>query len=863
MTRNAIMIADRLIKLGLCPIALKAPDDPEEQAKPVGQRGKRPILQDWQNRPCPRSVDDMPELKPEHNVGIRTGYVDGARHHIVVLDEDSEAAHWFCEQTFAPTSMVTETGRVSAGWRGRHRFYRRPNVDKYPNRAIKVLWKNPFNDEQPEVLALDVRADGGQVVAPGSLHGTGGLYEEMIPWTEELLRNLPVLPLELLERSIADVKSSSKATEDKFPQKLRIRRFRAYLEKCVPSHPQMPPAGAGVHCLGIARAGVWGLDLPPEVVAKEMHESGWNKKCHFEDGSLYPWSIEELRHKCRDAAKSSTSAGEMEKRRGWMLEEPEKAAEKHIIELTAQVAQTATETLQALADARDGIGSPLVYAQGEHLVTVHPSGAHWLDRHALSLAMDKAAIFQVHKEKGRGEDAEIVVEQKKPPMDIADKLLSMGFWPELPSLRRVSKLPPVTLAGCLGLKPGYDLHSQTYYLGSSLEIPERPTREDAIDAANRLLRYVRALKFATPTDRSKWLAYLLTLATRTAYDKCPMFFVSAIEQGSGKTSALVVGYKLLYPGDLVPADYKEGDDSEWAKSLYGWSQMPLVLWDNIPDGRCVRHPKLAMILTSGKGTARELGKNRELQADFTMTVFGLTGNKVTLDFDLACRTVFINLFGKADRDPTFSPESNRHFDAIRPKALVDVYTIVRAWALAGCPPISCAPHDRFGEWSQVVQQLVMWLGFANPVTDNDAMNADKEYLRQFHFEVHRVFGDKTFRTGELFDKAQDGNRHAIEAVSAAAELCRRRRAESAIMLGQNLKVIADRPSEEFKLVNRNIVDGYQRYQIQRVSLSSPAPLARDGISLTQEDTLKADQLPKADPDDPFKGNTRETQRKAH
>jgi len=853
MTHNAITIAARLIALGLCPIALKSPDDPEEQAKPVTQRGKRPILQDWNNRPCPRSITDMPELKPEHNVGIRTGYVEGARIHIVVLDEDSEAAHWFCEQTFPSTSVVTETGRVSAGWRGRHRYYRRPNVDKCPNRAVKVHWSNPFNDEQPEILALDVRADGGQVVAPGSLHGTGGLYEELVPWTEELLQSLPVLPLELLEQSIADVKTSAKATEDKFPQKTRIRRFRAYLEKCAPSKPQMPPAGAGIHCLGIARAGVWGLDLPPEIVAKEMHESGWNKKCTFDDGSPYPWSIEELRHKCRDAAKAGTSGGDMEKRRGWMLEEPEKTAEKHIIELTAQVAQTASETLAALADARDSLGSPLVYSQGEHLVTVHPTGVHWLDRHALSIAMDRAAIFQVHKEKGKGEEAEIVVEQKKPPMDIADKLLSMGFWPELPRLRRVSKLPPVTLAGCLGLRPGYDLHSATYYLGSNLEIPERPSREDAIAAAHRLLRYVRALKFATPGDRAKWLAYLLTLATRTAYDKCPMFLVSAVEQGSGKSSAIIVGYKLLYPGDLVPADYKEGDDAEWAKSLYGWSQMPLVLWDNIPDGRCVRHPKLAMILTSGKGTARELGKNRELQADFTNCVFALTGNKVTLDFDLSCRATVINLLGKPDKDPTFSPEGNRHFDAIRPRALADTYTIVRAWALAGCPPVACTPHDRFGEWSQVVQQLVLWLGFADPVTDNDAMNADKDYLRQFHYEVHRVFGDKTFRSAELFDKAHDGQRAAIEAVSAAAELCRRRRAESAIILGQHLKVLADRPSDEFKLVNRGIRDGYQRYQIQRV--------AREEASPAQGDASNVKQLFPADSDDPCAGNPQETQKK--
>ncbi len=41
MAHNAITIAARLIALGLCPVALKSADDPEELLKPVNQRGKR------------------------------------------------------------------------------------------------------------------------------------------------------------------------------------------------------------------------------------------------------------------------------------------------------------------------------------------------------------------------------------------------------------------------------------------------------------------------------------------------------------------------------------------------------------------------------------------------------------------------------------------------------------------------------------------------------------------------------------------------------------------------------------------------------------------------------------------------------
>lgn len=813
--RNALQIAAHLIRLGLAPVALASPDDPREQLKPAAQRGKQPILARWNEGPAPKSIKDMPELRPEHNVGIRTGYVAGARHCIVVLDEDSEGAHYFCEDTQPPTTMETLTGRMTAGWRGRHRFYKRPTGGgRFPNRALKVQWKNPFNDDQTEILALDVRADGGQVVAPGSLHGTGGLYEEAAAWTEQMLESLPTLNLAALEKSLADTKSASVDIESKFPRAQRVRRFRAYLDKCEPSSPQMQPHGAGAHALGIARAGVWGLDLPPDVVADEMHRSKWNKKCKYDDGSPYPWSIEELRHKCKDASKTETSDGDMQKRRGWMLEEQEKKSDRGVIEITPNVSSVCNETLVALADARDNIGSPLVYASSGHLAVVNSSGIFWLDRHALTVCMDKSAIYQVHVERGRGDAKEIVAEQRQPPIQIADKILSSGDWPQLPVLRRVSRLPPVTLAGCIGLKPGYDMQSQTYYLGQPVVIPDTPTRGDALSAMHRLLRYVRVVKFATDTDKSKWLALLLTLATRTAYDKAPAFLISATCQGSGKTTLAMIAYKLLYAERIIPADYKNSDDSEWGKSLYGWAQMPLILWDNQADGRCIRNPGLAAILTSGVGTARELAKHKFLDADFGSSVFCFTGNKTTLDADLACRTVVINLNGKPDRDPNFSPQQDRNFDAVRPQALRDVYTIIRAWALAGCPPMAAAPHDRFGEWSQVVQQVCMWLGMENPVTDNEEMNVDHEYLRIFLLETERLFKDKPFRPADLINRVNNEEAGAIEAVSAIAELCRQRRADNSVKLGQQIKAVCDREVSGMRMLNCGMTNGYQRYRIR-------------------------------------------------
>ncbi len=811
---NALQIAQRLIDLGLAPVALYAPDDPRESQKPPGTRGKRPFIDSWQERPAPKSLDDMPELMPEMNVGIRTGLVVGAKFCVVVLDEDNEAAKWFVEECQPLSPMITRTGRVEGGWRGQHRFYLRPNIgERIPNQSMKVRWADPFEDGRIRIVKLDVKADGGQVVAPGCRHGTGGLYEEAATWTESMLTGLPYLDLAALATAKADAEEQRQDAEDRHPPERRVRRFRAYLARCEPSYPQMPPNGAGAHCLVIARAGVWGLALTPEVAAEEMLGSDWNSKCHDSGGKSWPWGKQDLLHKCRDAAKAETSDGGMRKARGWMLDSAETSGERRVIDLSPNVSVVCREVLEGLGAARDSIGSPLVYAHGEHLVTVG-GGIQWLDRHALSVVMDKACVFQQHKEVGRGEEKEIKVVQAKPPMDIADKLLALSGWHELPQLRRVSKLPPVSLAGQVGCRPGFDVASQTYYVGGGIQVPERPDKEAALAARDRILRYVRAIKFATAEDKSRWFAYTLTLGTRTAYDKAPLFLFRAPDAGTGKTSTAKVGFNLLHAERFDPSDRRDPEDPDWGKSLYGWSQLPLVIWDNEPDGRVIRNPALAGILTSGTATARELGKHRMLRADFSGTTFAFTGNNVSLSEELAMRAVVINLRGRPDSDPSFSPESDRHLAAARPGALRDLYLIVRAWALAGCPPISAKPHARFGDWSQIVQQLCLWLDMPDPLTGMEEANADEEVFVLLAANLLALFAEKPFRASDLYQAASRRETAAVDALGALAELSRpSRRAESSVQVGKQLKAIAGKTSGALRLECVSLSGNMSHYRV--------------------------------------------------
>lgn len=99
------------------------------------------------------------------NIAIVTGAVSG----VVVVDADDPIALAWCTHHLPYTVWQTKTSR------GYHLWYRHPGV-RVPNRAALAIGVARFK--------IDVRGDGGFVIAAGSVHASGVEYAEGGDWTQ-------------------------------------------------------------------------------------------------------------------------------------------------------------------------------------------------------------------------------------------------------------------------------------------------------------------------------------------------------------------------------------------------------------------------------------------------------------------------------------------------------------------------------------------------------------------------------------------------------------------------------------------------------------------------------------------------------
>jgi hypothetical protein len=159
LTRARVYVA---LGFSVIPIPCPRPGVPEGHPGD----GKTPAIpwRPFQDRPATDEVLVAWFAGKASNLAIITGAVSG----LVVVDvDDPHAAPWGARH-LPYTPWQTRTAR------GYHLFYGHPGI---PVRNRARL------DTGNGRLAIDVRGDGGYVIAPGSVHASGAVYREAGDWT--------------------------------------------------------------------------------------------------------------------------------------------------------------------------------------------------------------------------------------------------------------------------------------------------------------------------------------------------------------------------------------------------------------------------------------------------------------------------------------------------------------------------------------------------------------------------------------------------------------------------------------------------------------------------------------------------------
>lgn len=227
--------------------------------------GKRPALSSWLRFQTERaSLNELREWfrgESQANIGIVTGKLSG----LVVVDCDTPEDAQYWREQFPETPLSVRTGGGGA-----HFYYRYPAGEEIGNR-VGLLSRR-----------IDLRGEGGYVVAPSSKHPNGTFYEWLS--VSEVTRELPYFSTDwILEKQTeGDIRTSSRSVKS---PKNYIRSIRAV-------------SGEGGHNQTFRAACILrDAGLTPEEALCELMV--WN-----ESNAVPPWSPHELLHKVQSAFKA-------------------------------------------------------------------------------------------------------------------------------------------------------------------------------------------------------------------------------------------------------------------------------------------------------------------------------------------------------------------------------------------------------------------------------------------------------------------------------------------------------------------------------------------------------------------------------
>ena len=320
--------------------------------------------------------------------------------------------------------------------------------------------------------------------------------------------------------------------------------------------------------------------------------------------------------------------------------------------------------------------------------------------------------------------------------------------------------PAVKSDGSLIEGRGFDPSTGFYICVPPELVPELPaTITEKMAAVSYLWLCEQALAdfpFATDLDRAGAVAMILTAMQRrllTGSEGVPMFATSAPVQGTGKTALIRLMSHLIH-GTGVPVTSWPTNDEEMGKHLLAilMEGLPIVLFDNLPEGGRIESDELAKACTAEKYRRRILGENREGEAP-TNVVWCFTGNNIQPVGDFNTRTLSVYLDANCE-NPDRRSFSRDDIEAWciehRAEFLYHALIILAGYRrrllvgqknLESGKCVACVP-TRFQDWDRQVREPLIWAGAPDPAQlfernkAEDPQKSGREVLLESWYDVY-------------------------------------------------------------------------------------------------------------------------------
>jgi len=323
--------------------------------------------------------------------------------------------------------------------------------------------------------------------------------------------------------------------------------------------------------------------------------------------------------------------------------------------------------------------------------------------------------------------------------------------------------PVISPDGKLIAGSGYDQCTGLYLSVAEELTPNLDFQIDTFHAEESLLwlrsHYLRDYPFGDQLDADAAIAMNLTLLERVfvaGSTGFPGFSSNAPTQGSGKTTIFSQASEAIYGRPVAASSFPQNTE-EMAKHLTALllEGQPLVLFDNLPEGRAFFSDELAKAMTSDTYKNRLLGTNRTVSAAANI-VFGFTGNNITPAEDFATRVLQIELC------PETENPDRRAFTRVniidwtaenRPQVLRHLCILVAGFLRSGTQLDVCP--TRFTQWDRLVRFPIIWAGGLDVAQAFNRNKADDPYRTDranFFADWYKIFGELWLMPGEIAER---------------------------------------------------------------------------------------------------------------